>query len=332
MSRRSLLTILTMALAATPAFADLSPRDIYQKDGPAVVLLMCSGADGAGELGTGSIIDANGHILTNAHVVINASTGEPYANIHVYFKPAKLTGDSKQDLTHPNPGKVIKFDRALDLALIELDQKPDHVAVMSLGDSSAVQSGDPVVAIGHPEQGGLWTLTTGVVSTIVADIGGVQGKNMFQTDASINRGNSGGPLIDGNGNQIGVNSSMARKAADGLTITSVNFSLQSSVVKNWLGSDVALAAPAAAEPAKPAPEVAAASPTPAPAPEAAPAPAPAPAPVAQAPKPKPTHPAKPQILTPKRPYEINSLMKAIAEMEDVEKDMHDEFQRKMGGH
>src|SRR5439155_16151077 len=100
---------------------------------------------------------------------------------------------------------------------------------LALGDDSGVEPGDPVVAIGHPEQGGLWTLTQGVVSTVIADLGGVAGKNAFQTDASINRGNSGGPLIDRSGNIIGVNTSMARKAADGLTITSVNFSVRASV-------------------------------------------------------------------------------------------------------
>jgi serine protease Do len=94
--------------------------------------------------------------------------------------------------------------------------------------------GDQVYAIGHPEQGGLWSLTTGVISAFRQNYGGVPGKNLFQTDASINRGNSGGPLLDTRGNMVGINSMIARKAADGMTITDVNYSIMSSVALNWL--------------------------------------------------------------------------------------------------
>lgn len=324
--RTHLAGAFALILAGGPAAAQMTPRQIYQKDGPAVVLLMCTGKDGVGELGTGSLVDGNGHVLTNAHVVIKASTGEPYDSIHVYLKPAKLTGDAKQDLTHPMNGKVIKFDRALDLAVVELDEKPERSAVMPIGDSTGVQAGDPVVAIGHPEQGGLWTLTTGVVGTVIADLGGVKGKNVFQSDASINRGNSGGPLIDQSGSLIGVNSSMSRKAADGLAITGESFSLQANVVKDWLGDSVAFSA----APAK-APEIASAEPAPKAAAPAAAAPEAAPE-AAPAETPKPAPPRKPkapkaQIVTPKHPYVIDTLMKDMADMEDMEKDMHGEFQK-----
>ncbi len=69
---------------------------------------------------------------------------------------------------------------------------------------------------------------------LLDDYGGVSGKNLFQTDASINRGNSGGPLLDEQGEMVGVNSMIARKAVDGLTITDVNFSIKSNVALNWL--------------------------------------------------------------------------------------------------
>lgn len=340
---------LLAALVLPASAADLTPRQIYQKDGPAVVLLMCTGPDGTGELGSGSIIDDNGHILTNAHVVLKGSTGEPYDNIHVYFKPAKLTGDPKQDLVNGKSARIIKSDRALDLALLELDEKPANAVVLAIGDAGLVQPGDPVAAIGHPEQGGLWTLTTGVVSTSLADLGGVKGKNVFQTDASINRGNSGGPLIDQQGNLIGVNTSMARKAADGLTITSVNFSLKASVVKRWLaGTPVALAKAepvdqgtvAAAEEAAPAPKKAIDE---TPAPKASEGKladskegklADAPSKPKQADETKPpakpeAQPkAKPEIVTPTKPYKIDQLMQDMAEMEDLEKEMQGEIQKR----
>jgi serine protease Do len=91
-----------------------------------------------------------------------------------------------------------------------------------------------VVAIGHPEQGGLWTLTTGVISAEVDNFNGVKGKHVFQTETGLNRGNSGGPLLDGGGQMIGVNTAIARVASDGLPITSISFSLKSSVAAQWL--------------------------------------------------------------------------------------------------
>jgi serine protease Do len=218
------------------------------------VLIMCADESGAGELGSGSIIDGSGHVLTNAHVVIQSTSGKPWQTVRVYLKPAKMTGDPKQDLVDPITAKVVSYDRSLDLALLELEDAP-KVPPLALGNPDDVVIGDHVAAIGHPEQGGLWTLTTGVVSTLVANVGGVKGKNVFQTDASINRGNSGGPLLNANGDIIGVNTLMSRKAADGLAITAVNFSVKSDVVKTWIasaGSEVSYA-PA---PASPAPDVA----------------------------------------------------------------------------
>jgi serine protease Do len=92
----------------------------------------------------------------------------------------------------------------------------------------------PVVAIGHPETAGLWTMTTGIVSSVVKDFQGVKGKDIFQTEASINRGNSGGPLLNQFGQMVGINTSISRRAADGLAITGINFSLKSSVPVQWL--------------------------------------------------------------------------------------------------
>ena len=318
------------AAAPAPAAAQYSPKELYEKLGPAVVLIIGSGKDGLGELGTGSIVDAQGRVLTNAHVVTRDKDREPYETIRVYLKPAHVTGDPKRDLKDPMPMRVARFDRALDLALLEPLTPYTPKTVVPLGDSEKLEPGEPVVAIGHPEQGGLWTLTTGVVSTVVADLGGVKGKDVFQTDASINRGNSGGPLLDRAGEQIGVNTSMARRAADGLTITAVNFSIQSAVVKKWLGADAPpAAAPAVAE-AQPKASVMPEAAAPAVLQPAAPEPAAPAAPAAAAPKPvaKPLA-SKPAIVTPAKPYKVEDLLqKEMGEMEDLEKEMRDEVEQR----
>ncbi|HVA67490.1 MAG TPA: trypsin-like peptidase domain-containing protein [Elusimicrobiota bacterium] len=335
-----------LLLAAPQAFADMSPKQIYQKDASAVVLIMAADSNGKGELGSGSIIDKDGHVLTNAHVITNKETGGIYGDIEVYFKPAHLTGDPQTDLVNPVRAKALASDQKLDLALLSLSRAPKNLDVMPLGDSAAVGMGDPVVAIGHPEEGGLWTMTGGIVSTIMANLDGVDGKNVFQTDASINRGNSGGPLIDrAQGAMIGVNTAMARKAPDGLAITSVNFAIESSVVRRWLASvgeqlpqEDEIAATAAEPvanvkepeqvaavrgsreitmPARPAaPEAAA--------PQASPETAPTSA------KPRALARAraaeKPAILTPKKPYSIKALLaKKIARMEKMGKEMQGEI-------
>ncbi|MBI3551047.1 MAG: trypsin-like peptidase domain-containing protein [Elusimicrobia bacterium] len=304
---------------------DFSPRQIYAKAARSVVLILCAESGGTGELGSGSVIDSAGHVLTNAHVVIRDSTGQPWPTIRVYLKPPKMTGDPKQDLANPIGGKVVSFDRGLDLALVELDDAP-KVAPLALGDPDDVVVGDHVAAIGHPEQGGLWTLTTGVVSTLVANVGGVKGKNVFQTDASINRGNSGGPLLNANGDIIGVNTLMSRKAADGLAITAVNFSVKADVAKNWIakaGMSMDYAKPADSAPAK---TMVAAAPKPVPAP-------PAPAKVEPAqmggevqPGPKPAVKAEQrQMVTESKPFNKEKLIEEeMKEMEDLEEEMHQE--------
>jgi len=213
---------------------DFNPRNIYAKASPSVVLILCSSPEGTGELGSGSIIDPKGRILTNAHVVIRDSSQKPWSTIRVFIKPKRMTGDPETDLKNPYSAKVTAFNRKVDLAVLELESPPASLTPLQLGRPVDVAVGDRVAAIGHPEQGGLWTLTTGIVSTVVADLGGVKGKKAFQTDASINRGNSGGPLLNAAGEVIGVNTSMSRSAADGLAITAVNFAIRSDVAKRWL--------------------------------------------------------------------------------------------------
>ena len=162
-------------------------------------------ADGGrkGSGGTGSIIQSDGLVLTNAHVAIEEQTGKPFARLSVFLKPPRVTGESKSDLSRMVRAKVVAYSQPLDLALLKLDGVTEALSVVDVSESGRARIGDRVVAIGHPEQGGLWTLTTGVISAEVDNFNGVKGKHVFQTETGLNRGNSGGPLLDGEGRMIG---------------------------------------------------------------------------------------------------------------------------------
>ena len=229
------LFVLSLIWNTAATGKELSPREIYDQASPAVVMVM-GYADGGrkGSGGTGSIIQSDGLVLTNAHVVIEEQTGKPFARLSVFLKPARVTGESKSDLSRMVRAKVIAYSQPLDLALLKLDGVTEALPVVDMSESGRARIGDRVVAIGHPEQGGLWTLTTGVISAEVDNFNGVRGKQVFQTETGLNRGNSGGPLLDGEGRMIGVNTAIARVASDGLPITSISFSLKSSVATQWL--------------------------------------------------------------------------------------------------
>lgn len=323
--------------APEPAVA-FEPKAIYQKAARSVVLILASASSGSGELGTGSVVDAvRRRVLTNAHVVIADSTRKPWARVNVYFKPGRLTGSAQRDLVDPVSAKVLAWDSGLDLALLEVERLPAGTPAIALGHPDNVSVGDRVAAIGHPEQGGLWTLTTGVISTVLADLGGVKGKDAFQTDASINRGNSGGPLLDASGRLVGVNTLMSRKAADGLAITSVNFAVRSDIAKRWLSAQGESLAYGAAS----APVLTASVPAPVAAPTAAEGRLVAAAPsvsgtLSGSPAPAPrtytvAKPAAPRVMiTEGKPFKTESLIEAeISKMEDLGDEMRDEIRSKL---
>lgn len=207
-----------------------SPGDIFRSAAPAVVMVYVETGPGKGRAGTGSIITPDGYVITNAHVVRGAYKDR----ISVFLKPERLSGVLSRDLSRRYRGKLVTMDRAFDLALIKIVRPPARLPVVRFGMSGDVMVGDPVFVIGHPEQGGLWSLTRGIISARWSNYGGIKGKDVFQTDAGINRGNSGGPLLDSLGRMVGVNAMIARKAADGLAITDINFAIQSNVALRWL--------------------------------------------------------------------------------------------------
>ena len=195
--------------ASQKSSSGLTPHDIYVRDAPGVAFvtstvvqksesslnLFGSGGEEATrqgqDTGSGIVIDSNGTILTNYHVVENA------IKVTVSFEKGKSV-----------EAKVVGKDPSNDLAILRIS--PDGLTLhpLTLGDSSTVQVGDPVLAIGNPfdlER----TLTTGVISALQRQITAPNGftiDNVLQTDAPINPGNSGGPLLNEAGEVIGINS------------------------------------------------------------------------------------------------------------------------------
>ena len=195
----------------------LTPHDIYVRDAPGVVFVTSTIVQktespfglfgGGGEsqrqgqaTGSGIVIDSNGTILTNYHVVENA------IKVTVSLEKGKTVD-----------AQVIGKDPSNDLAVLRVP--PDGLALrpLTLGDSSGVQVGDPVLAIGNPFDLQR-TLTTGVISALQRQITAPNGfaiNNVLQTDAPINPGNSGGPLLDASGRVIGINSQIETGGSGG---------------------------------------------------------------------------------------------------------------------
>ncbi len=233
--RRLILSILMLLVMTTHAGASGFPaKRVYERFAPSVVLIFATKGEGTGMIGAGSIISKAGLIVTNAHVVVDKKSGHPYPVVRVYLKPPRVTGIPQRDLKTPLRARVLHYTTELDLALLRVSGLPQDINIIELADPKDIKVGEEVVAIGHPEQGGLWSLTYGRISGEISDFHGIKGKDMYQTDTSVNRGNSGGPLLDRRGYMVAVNSNIARIGRGGLPITGVNFSIKSSVVKRWL--------------------------------------------------------------------------------------------------
>ena len=194
------------ALASDSTGKAETVNQIYSEDSPGVVYITAQEkapqtspfnpfgqSQGGTATGSGFVIDDQGHILTNNHVVAGAS------NITV-----RIGGEDGQTYD----AKVVGTDPSTDVAVLSVDFGDSAPKPLPLGSSSGVKVGDPVVAIGNPF--GLdRTATAGIVSAIQRQIDAPNGftiTNAIQTDAPINPGNSGGPLLDSEGRVIGINS------------------------------------------------------------------------------------------------------------------------------
>jgi putative serine protease PepD len=172
---------------------------VYQRDASGVVSIKVTTADG-GDSGTGIVLNNEGLILTNNHVIAEGTS--------ISVSPGKSTNMTRS-------ASVVGTDPNRDLALIAVNPSGLGLQPLKLVSSNSVQVGDSVYALGNP-YGLDETLTKGIVSALGREISAPDGatiKNVIQTDAPLNPGNSGGPLLNAEGDVIGVNSQIASDAA-----------------------------------------------------------------------------------------------------------------------
>ena len=178
-------------------------------------------------LGSGFAIDYAGQklVVTNEHVIDNADT-------------IRVTGPDGEtwDAT------VVGSDTELDIAVLKLDGDTSKLPTVALGDSSKVEIGDWAIAIGNPI-GMSYTVTMGIISALGRDLQKPDGNgyynNLIQTDAAINPGNSGGPLVNAQGQVVGINTLIARESSSGIAVEGINFAISINQVKEVLDQLVA---------------------------------------------------------------------------------------------
>lgn len=207
---KKILSVMLLTVQATYALniREKSPVVIYEKINPAIVAVDSRFADGL-SCGTGCIIDKNGTILTSAHIleegndiIVTTSNGQDYK------------------------AQVIKkFGENKDIALLKINSEIEFSTV-KMGDSAKIKVGEKVLAIGNPF-GFKGTLTQGIVSRIDYE------KNRIQTDAAINPGSSGGPLLNTNGEIIGINQAIYNPD-NNISNIGIGFATPVNLIKEYL--------------------------------------------------------------------------------------------------
>jgi S1-C subfamily serine protease len=213
------------------------PRTIYKSEAPGVVTVVSlfgsgglgsvlngDGGDGGGGVGSGFVLDGDGEIATNAHVV---TTGQGDAikrarEVYVAF------ADGNQVRA-----KIVGADPNADVALLKIPTNGLKLRPLPLGESAGVEVGEPVAAIGSPFNE-RQSLSVGVISAVDRTIESLTSFSIsgaFQTDAAINPGNSGGPLVDGDGRVIGINQQIKSTSGGG---EGVGFAVPIDAIKRSL--------------------------------------------------------------------------------------------------
>jgi 2-alkenal reductase len=212
-------------------------QSIFKNEGQGVVTIISlfgSGGlsdilngGGGGGVGSGFVLNGEGEIATNAHVVTQGEGKEVQRARELYVEFAD--GNRVE-------AKIMGQDPNADVALLKIDPKGLTLRPLPLGSSANVPVGSPVAAIGSPF-GERQSLSVGVVSAVDRDIQSLNGQfaipGAIQTDAAINPGNSGGPLVDANGKVIGINQQIKTNSGGG---EGVGFAVPVDVVKRSLGA------------------------------------------------------------------------------------------------
>jgi len=213
-----------LALEAVPEdIGPLTPGEIYQIIAPATVTVIASRSDGYG-VGTGIIFRSDGYVLTNYHVISGSSQCQVW-----------VTDQYGVDATYD--ALLVGGDEDQDLAVLKIDGKDLPTAVFGVSDELAV--GDRVYAIGNPlglELRG--TFTDGIVSAVDRDVD-MDGVTMtlIQTNAALNNGNSGGPLVNEYGQVVGINT--IKMMSDYDTIEGLGFAIPTSIAVHWINEIIA---------------------------------------------------------------------------------------------
>ncbi len=179
-----------------------TPEEVARIATPSVVSITADG-----KAGSGVIVKENGFILTNAHLIKNAT------KLHAIFSDNRI-----------RKAKVVGIDEKVDLAVIKVNDT--NLPTIKFGDSEKLKIGEEVIAIGHP-YGYDFTVTSGIISAKHRDQGPTDYRDFIQTDASINPGNSGGPLLNLNAELVGINTFIVSDLIGG----ELGFSIPSNLAK-----------------------------------------------------------------------------------------------------
>ena len=204
-------------------------RGIYDQLAPGVVTVISLFGEGDGPLGSqqgglgsGFVLDGDGYIATNTHVVTSGSGLSRARQVYVDFADGNRV-----------TARIVGIDPNADVALLKIDPKGLSLTPLELGELEHLQVGDPVAAIGSPF-GEEQSLSVGVISALDRNIASLTDFGIgdaIQTDAAINRGNSGGPLLDAHGRVIGINAQIKTETGEG---AGVGFAIPVDTVKRSL--------------------------------------------------------------------------------------------------
>jgi putative serine protease PepD len=217
-SSSSATTSTPTAAAAQPVANDTTKASTVYAGAKNAVAYVQSNTPYGQATGTGFVVSSDGYLVTNEHVIDGAGSIQ-----------VKIGSNSKT-----YTAKVVGADASRDLALLKDDAS--NLPTLSLADSSSVQVGDATFAIGNP-YGLDDTLTTGIVSALQRDIQSPNGSTIsgvIQTDAALNPGNSGGPLLDASGKVIGVNAQIATGGNGSEGNVGIGFAIPSNTVKSFI--------------------------------------------------------------------------------------------------
>lgn len=214
--------------------AEMDYAAIYERASQSVVFIAAMLDANRTKTGSGFIVSPDGYVMTSRHVIWNDDTNKASERIVIFLKPERITGRPEDDLTKRYDATVVRAKGELDVALLKIENPPATLIPLVFGNDDDAKVGMPTAAIGHPEGGARWSLTTGLISGQQLDFAGVKGFDMVQMTTSLNPGNSGGPLLNKDSKVIGVNTAVIRKGSSGVVLEGINLALKGTTAEKWM--------------------------------------------------------------------------------------------------